>query len=679
MSNPLLQTDGLPPFSQIKPEHVKPAVEALLADCRAAVEAAVAAGNPGWETLVAPIEEADDRLSKAWSPVSHLNSVMSSPELREAYESCLPLLSEYGTWVGQHQGLYQAYKHLAESEQYHQLSAHQRKVVDNALRDFKLSGVALEDEAKVRFGQIRARQSELASKYSNNLLDATNAWHKHITDEAQLAGLPDSAREMAAELAQAKELDGWLLTLDIPCYIAVMSYADDRALREEMYQAYVTRASDQGPHGGSYDNSAIMAETLALRHELAGLLGFGNYAELSLATKMADDSGQVLDFLHDLARRSKPQGEQERDEIIAFARELHGLDDLKPWDYGYYGEKLKESRYSVNAELLRPYFPETRVLPGLFEVVNRLFGISVREVEGVDVWHPDVRYFEIYDESGTRKGAFYLDLYAREKKRGGAWMDECRVQRIKADGELQLPVAYLVCNFSRPTGGKPALFTHEEVVTLFHEFGHGLHHMLTRVTEGAVSGINGVAWDAVELPSQFLENWCWEKQALNIISGHHQSGEPLPEQLLANMLEAKHFQSAMMMLRQLEFALFDFRLHLEYDPALGDRIQATLDEVREEVSVVEPPAFNRFQHSFGHIFAGGYAAGYYSYKWAEVLSADAFSRFEEEGIFNEQTGRDFLHCILEKGGSEEPAKLFADFRGREPQVDALLRHSGIAP
>ena len=500
-------------------------------------------------------------------------------------------------------------------------------------------------------------------------------WTKHVTDEAELAGLPESALDAAKQAAHQKDLQGWLFTLDIPSYLPVMLYADNRALREEMYRAYATRASEQGPNAGKWDNNPIIQETLALRTELASLLGFANYAERSIATKMASTTEQVVGFLRDLAAKSKPQAERELAEVRAFAAEKHGMDEMEAWDVPYYSEKLKQDRYSISDEILRPYFPEHKALTGLFTVVEKLYGLSISEVENADTWHKDVRLFSITDKDGTLRGQFYLDLYARPKKRGGAWMDECRVRRVKASGELQAPVAYLTCNFNGPVGNKPALFTHDEVVTLFHEFGHGIHHMLTQMSVPGVSGINGVPWDAVELPSQFLENWCWQEEALGFISGHYETGEPLPKSLLDKMLAARDFQAAMQMIRQLEFSLFDFMLHME-DGKTAD-VQGVLNTVRDEVSVIQPPSFNRFQTSFGHIFAGGYAAGYYSYKWAEVLSADAFSRFEEEGIFNPQTGADFLHNILEMGGSREPMDLFVAFRGREPQVDALLRHNGI--
>lgn len=679
MTNPLLTMDSLPPFSQIQPDQVQPAVTQAIADCKQKISDVLAQREPHtWDSLIAPLEEVNDRLSRIWSPVSHLNSVLNSEALREAHDACLPLLSEFQTYVGQHEGLYQAYLALSESDDFPLLSAAQRKEIQNTLRDFRLSGIGLPAEAQQRYGEIQARLSELASRFSNNVLDATQGWSKLVTDEAELAGLPASAQAAARQLAELKGKEGWLFTLDIPSYLPVMMYADNRALRAELYEAFTTRASDQGPNAGKWDNSAIMTELLALRRELAQLLGFANYAELSLATKMADKPEQVVNFLTDLARRSLSQGKAELEEIRAFASEQHGQSELAAWDIPYYAEKLKQHKFSISDEQLRPYFPASKVVKGLFEVVKRVFGMKVRERLGIDTWHPDVRFYDIFDAEDELRGSFYLDLYAREHKQGGAWMDVCLGRRYRQDGSLQKPVAYLTCNFNGPVDGKPALFTHNEVVTLFHEFGHGIHHMLTRIDVAGVAGINGVAWDAVELPSQFLENWCWESEALAFISGHHETGEPLPADLLEKMLTARNFQAAMQMLRQLEFALFDFRLHQEFDPANADQIPTLLDEVRREVAVMTPPAFNRFQHSFSHIFAGGYAAGYYSYKWAEVLSADAFSRFEEEGIFNPVTGHSFLKNILEKGGSKEPMELFRAFRGREPQVDALLRHSGIA-
>lgn len=679
MTNPLLTMDSLPPFSQIQPDQVQPAVTQAIVDCKQKIEDVLAQKEPHtWDSLIAPLEEVNDRLSRIWSPISHLNAVQNSEALRAAHDACLPLLSEFQTYVGQHEGLYQAYLALSESDDFPRLDDAQRKEILNTLRDFRLSGIGLPAEAQQRYGEIQARLSELSSRFSNNVLDATQGWHKLVTDEAELAGLPASAQAAARQMAELKGKEGWLFTLDIPSYLPVMMYADSRALRAELYEAFTTRASDQGPNAGKWDNSAIMTELLTLRRELALLLGFANYAELSLATKMADKPEQVVDFLTDLAAKSLPQGKAELEEIRAFAAEQHGQDELAAWDLAYYAEKLKQHKFSVSDEQLRPYFPAGRVVKGLFEVVKRVFGMKVRERLGIDTWHPDVRFYDIFDADDELRGSFYLDLYAREHKQGGAWMDVCLGRRYRQDGSLQKPVAYLTCNFNGPVDGKPALFTHNEVVTLFHEFGHGIHHMLTRIDVAGVAGINGVAWDAVELPSQFLENWCWESEALAFISGHYETGEPLPADLLEKMLTARNFQAAMQMLRQLEFALFDFRLHQTFDPTRADQIPALLAEVRSQVAVMTPPAFNRFQHSFSHIFAGGYAAGYYSYKWAEVLSADAFSRFEEEGIFNPATGHSFLKNILEKGGSREPMELFRAFRGREPQVDALLRHSGIA-
>ncbi|MFA7260579.1 MAG: oligopeptidase A [Aeromonas bestiarum] len=679
MNNPLLTMDSLPPFSQIQPDQVQAAVTQAIADCKQKISDVLAQRDPHtWDSLIAPLEEVNDRLARVWSPVSHLNSVLNSEALRAAHDACLPLLSEFQTYVGQHEGLYQAYRELAESDDFPLLSGAQRKEIQNTLRDFRLSGIGLPAEAQQRYGEIQARLSELASRFSNNVLDATQGWTRLVTNEADLTGLPQSAQAAARQLAEQKGQQGWLFTLDIPSYLPVMMYADNRALRAELYEAFTTRASDQGPNAGKWDNSAIMTELLSLRRELARLLGFGNYAELSLATKMADKTEQVVGFLSDLAAKSLPQGKAELEEIRTFAAEQHGQSELAAWDLPYYAEKLKQHKFSISDEQLRPYFPANKVVKGLFEVVRRVFGIKVRERLGIDTWHPDVRFYDIFDAEDELRGSFYLDLYAREHKQGGAWMDVCLGRRYRQDGSLQKPVAYLTCNFNGPVDGKPALFTHNEVVTLFHEFGHGIHHMLTRIDVAGVAGINGVAWDAVELPSQFLENWCWESEALAFISGHHETGEPLPADLLEKMLTARNFQAAMQMLRQLEFALFDFRLHQEFDPAKPDQIPALLSEVRSLVAVMTPPAFNRFQHSFSHIFAGGYAAGYYSYKWAEVLSADAFSRFEEEGIFNPATGQSFLKNILEKGGSKEPMELFRAFRGREPKVDALLRHSGIA-
>nr|WP_178132197.1 MULTISPECIES: oligopeptidase A [unclassified Pseudomonas] len=674
-ANPLLQSYDLPPFSAIRPEHVKPAIEQILADNRAGIARILAeqGANPSWDGLVLAMDELHARLGAAWSPVSHLNAVCNSAELREAYEGCLPLLSAYWTELGQNRELFKAYEALAASPAAANFDVAQKTILEHALRDFRLSGIDLPAEQQKRYAEIQARLSELGSRFSNQLLDATQAWTKHVTDEAALAGLTDSAKAQMQQAAQAKGLDGWLISLEFPSYFAVMTYADDRALREEVYAAYCTRASDQGPNAGQNDNGPVMQEILDLRQELARLLGYANFSALSLATKMAESPEQVLHFLRDLAVRSKPYAQQDLDQLKAYAAE-QGCAQLQSWDSGYYGEKLREARYSVSQEALRAYFPVDKVLSGLFAIVQKLYGIQIRELHDFERWHPDVRLFEI-EENGQHVGRFYFDLYARANKRGGAWMDGARDRRRDAAGQLIAPVAYLVCNFTPAVNGKPALLTHDEVTTLFHEFGHGLHHLLTRVEHAGASGINGVAWDAVELPSQFMENWCWEPEGLALISGHYETGAPLPQDILEKMLAAKNFQSGLMMVRQLEFSLFDFELHTSHGD--GRSVLDVLNGVRDEVAVMRPPAYNRFANSFAHIFAGGYAAGYYSYKWAEVLSADAFSRFEEEGVFNPQTGAAFREAILAKGGSQEPMALFVAFRGREPSIDALLRHSGL--
>lgn len=675
MNNPLLDKNTLPPFSAIRPEHVIPAISSLLERNKRRLEELLTAPGPhSWEALIEPIEDMEDELAQAWSPVGHLNGVLNSEALREAYNACLPLLSEYQTWMGQHAALYEAYRNLAEHADFNDLPQDRQQAVNNALRDFRLAGVALPDAQKQRYGELRQRLSEHGSRFSDNVLDATNAWTKQVTAE-QLAGLPDTALASARQAAEQKGLDGCLLTLEYPSVYPVLTYCDDRGLRQEVYTANVTRASELGPNGGRFDNTDLITEILSLRQELASLLGFGNFAELSLATKMAESPDHVVDFLTQLAARSRPQAQQEWRELCEFAAAEHGLNDLKPWDVAYYSEKLRQRTYQVSQEEIRPYLPVNRVLAGLFEVVKRLYGLEVEEIADFDTYHPDARLFEIR-EGGKALARFYLDLYARSHKQGGAWMDDCRVRRLN-DGKLQLPVAYLVCNFTAPIGDQPSLLTENEMITLFHEFGHGLHHMLTQQQVAAVSGINGVAWDAVELPSQFLENWCHQPAALNFISGHVETGEPLPAGLLEKMLAAKNFQSGMQMVRQLEFALFDFRLHQLW----GQHeltVQGLLNEVRNEVAVIPAIAENRFQNSFSHIFGGGYAAGYYSYKWAEVLSADAFARFEEEGIFNPHTGLEFRRHILEAGGSRDAMSLFVSFRGREPAIEPLLRHSGIA-
>jgi oligopeptidase A len=675
----------LPPFDHIQPGQAEPAVRQILDENRKTIDALAA--EPAllnWETLVRPLEELDDRLHRAFSPVSHLNSVTNTAEWRAAYNACLPLISAYSSDMGQHAGLHACYATVSKSDSFQSLDAAQRKVIENALRDFHLSGIDLPAVQQDRYKQIKQRLSELSTKFEENLLDATDAWTLHFDHSEALSGLPDSALAMAKQKAANKDeykdlpedQRGWLIGLDFPSYHAVMTYAQDRGLREQMYRAFCTRASDQGPYAGQWDNSDVMAEILALRHEAAQLLGFDNYAQRSLATKMARETDEVVSFLRDLAQRSRPRAQQELDELRAFAKELDGLDDLQAWDTSYYAEKLRQQRYAISNEELRPYFPAPQAIQGLFEVASRLFNVSFEPMEGIATWHDDVTAYAVLAASGETVGYFYLDPYARDAKRGGAWMDDCLGRRLRTDGQ-QLPIAFLTCNFTPPVGNKPALLTHDELTTLFHEFGHGLHHLLTRIDCADVAGINAVAWDAVELPSQFLENWCWEKVALDEFARHFETGEPMPDDLFQRLHNSKNFHAALMMIRQIEFSLFDFLLHRDYDPDQGAKVYETLNAVRAEVSVLTPPAFNRFPNGFSHIFAGGYGAGYYSYKWAEVLSADAFAAFEEEGVFNADTGARFKDHILSQGGSAEAMDLFVRFRGREPSIEPLLRHSGL--
>jgi oligopeptidase A len=677
-SNPLLDFTGLPRFGAIRPEHVEPALDTLLAQNRAALEQLLAGVREyTWANFVQPLEDMGEQLSRMWSPVSHLNAVMNNDALRAVYNACLPKLSDYYTELGQDERLYRAYKAIATGPEYAGYSPAQQKIVQNAVRDFRLAGAELNDADKQRYKAIQQEISALTTKFDENVLDATNGWELLIEDAAQLAGLPDSARDAGRQAAQAAGKTGWRYTLHGPSYIPFMTYADNRDLRRRMYEAYVTRASDQGPDAGRWDNAPAIDRLLRLRREKAGLLGYKNYAQLSLVTKMAQSTDEVLGFLRDLAARSRPAALRELAELRAYAAEHYDAHELEAWDIPYYSEKLRQERYAFSDEDLRPYFAADQVLAGMFDVVQRLYGLRIERVEGVETWHPEVRFYEIRDAAGEVRGRFYLDLHPRAGKRGGAWMDDC-IGRRRSAAAVQVPVAYLICNFTPPVGDKPALLTHDEVTTLFHEFGHGLHHMLTRVDFLGVSGINGVAWDAVELPSQFMENWCWERQALDVLARHYQTGAGLPDVLYDKMIAAKNFQSAMQMVRQIEFSLFDMRLHSDFDPAGALSVQQLVDEVRREVAVILPPAFNRFHNSFSHIFAGGYAAGYYSYKWAEVLSADAFSKFEENGVFDRRTGEEFLHHILEQGGAYEPMELFVRFRGRKPTIDALLRHSGLA-
>ena len=679
MNNPLLSNNTiLPLFSKIKPEHIEPAITQLLEEVRTVVKKHLQATSEyTWENLIEPLENAEDKLNKAWSPVSHMNAVVNTDELRLAYNACLPKLSDYSTEMGQNEQLFNAYKVIADSNEFATLNSVQKKIIQNALRDFRLSGVDLDNEKKKRYKEISQELSRLASNYEENLMDATNAWSKVIRNEQDLAGLPASALAQAKQTAESQDQDGWMITLQFPSYQAIMTYADDRELRREHYEAYATRASDQASDNEQWDNSLLMEQILALRHEKAQLLGFENYAELSLTTKMAKKPEEVMNFLEDLADKSWRQARKDFADLQSFAKQYHGINNLQSWDLTYYSEKMRQHFYQLSQEEVKAYFPITRVLPGLFAVVEKLYGLQISEISDFDSWHPDVHFFQIHDEFGVLRGKFYFDLYARTKKRGGAWMDDC-VGRKKINDHIQTPIAYLTCNFTPPTSTEPSLLSHDDVTTLFHEFGHGLQHMLTKIDYLGVSGINGVEWDAVELPSQFMENWCWEQEALALISGHYQTGEPLPDTLFNKMLAAKNFQAGMMTVRQLEFSLFDFRIHKDYDPEKGARIYPILEQVRAQVAVINPPKFNRFAHSFSHIFAGGYAAGYYSYKWAEVLSSDAFSLFEEKGIFNPETGKLFLTTILETGGSEDAMALFIKFRGRKPTIDALLKHNGIA-
>ncbi len=671
MGNPLLSDHTLPPFSAIEPSHVEPAIRELLERNRRDLAQLLASPAAGWDGIVAPIERMHHRLARTWSPIGHLNGVMNSDALRAAYNVCLPLLTAYHTEIAQNDRLCAAYQRALGSEG-DRLHPAQRKLLENALRDFRLAGVDLPTERKERFRQMMERLSVAQSKFDENVLDATNAWSCHIVDAAELDGLPATAVDRARAAAEGAGKQGWWFTLDAPNYQAVLTHATSTRLREEFYTAWVTRASDQGPHAGQWDNTALMDEILALRHEVAQLAGFANFAEYSLATKMARQPAEVLQFLRRLASLSRPTAQREFEDLERFAGR-----PLAAWDVAYFSEQLKRERLQVSEEELRPYFPLPRVLAGLFIVASRLYGLRIVARGGVEVYHPDVQFFDILDAEGARRGSFFLDPYARSKKRGGAWMDEC-VGRIRINGEAAQPVAYLVCNFAPPTGDRPSLLTHHEVLTLFHEFGHGLHHMLTRVDYPSVAGINGVPWDAVELPSQFMENFAWREEVLPLISAHVETGAALPADMLRRLQASRSFQAGMQTVRQLEFGLFDFRLHAEFDPVRGAQLPRTLAEVREEVAVVPMPTFNRFPNSFQHIFSGGYAAGYYSYKWAEVLSADAFAAFEERGIFDSVVAGRFLRCVLETGGSRDAMEAFVEFRGRRPEIEPLLRQMGLA-
>jgi oligopeptidase A len=671
--NPLLDFTGLPRFAEIKPEHVTPAIDLLLEEGRAQVAKLVAADEtPGWDGFVVPLEDANERLGRAWGQVSHLHSVMDGPELREAYNENLPRITQYYAELGQHAGLFARFKALRARREFLDLSSARRKVVENELRDFKLGGADLPPEQKPRFMEIQEELAKQSAKFEENLLDATNAWSKFIDDEAELAGVPDDAKAMFREMAEADGKGGFKLNLQAPSFMPILSFCSNRALREEMYRAYTTRASEFGPE--KLDNTRLIDRIVELRGEAARMLGFANYAELSLEPKMARTPQEVLDFLETLAKRAKPYAERDMAELREFAAKELGLSELKAWDVGYASEKLREARYAFSEQEVKQYFPEPVVLAGLFRVIETLYGLAIRE-DSAPVWHDTVKFFALHDKAGQRVGQFYLDLYARDSKRGGAWMDDAITRRRK-DGTIQTPVAYLTCNFTRPIGDKPAVFTHDEVITLFHEFGHGLHHLLTRVEELGVSGINGVEWDAVELPSQFMENFCWEWDVLRHMTAHVDTGAPLPRPLFDKMLAAKNFQAGMQTVRQIEFSLFDMHLHSDFNAATQTPLQL-LNALRKRVAVVIPPDYNRFPNNFSHIFAGGYAAGYYSYKWAEVLSADVYALFEENGVLNPEVGERFWSEILGMGGSRDAIDSFKAFRGREPTIDALLRHNGM--
>ena len=680
-TNPLLDFSGLPRFDAVRPEHVTPAITELLAENRALL-ARLETAPATWADFAAPFFDGSERLSRAWGVVGHLHAVMDVPDWREAYNANLPEVTRFFAELGQNQKLFAQFKALKTSPGYAQLNDAQRRIVEHEIRDFRLSGAELPEDAKPRFQAIQEELASLQAKFSENLLDATNAFAELVTDEAELAGIPADVVEAARAAAEKEGIKGWKFTLHMPSYLPVMQYAESRRLREALYRAYATRAAEfHELHGKpEWDNMPLIRRILGLRAEEAGHLGYGNFAEVSLAPKMAESPGEVLAFLRELAVKSKPSALRDMAELRAFAVS-QGLTFVEPWDIGWLSEKLKQARHGFSDEEVRRYFPEHKVLEGLFGVIETLFGVRIRP-DTAPAWHEDVRFFRIEDAAGALVGQFYLDLYARETKRGGAWMDDAVTRRRTATG-IQTPVAYLNCNFSRPVGNKPALFTHDEVITLFHETGHGLHHLLTRVEELGVSGINGVEWDAVELPSQFMENFCWEWEVLSGMTSHVETGASLPRALFDRMIAAKNFQSGMQIVRQLEFSLFDLLLHSDFEPAGQKSVLDLIEEVRREVAVVFPPPWHRFPNSFSHIFAGGYAAGYYSYKWAEVLSADAFAAFEEArrdgSVLNPATGARFRDEVLAVGGSRPALESFKAFRGRAPSVDALLRHSGMIP
>ena len=679
MSNPLLYLAGLPKFNEVQPEHVNPAIDSLLTEGRALIEdLATSTEAPTWENFALKLEDHSEKISRAWSQVSHMNAVVNSPELREAYNDNLAKLTDYGSDMSQDERLYAKYKAIQASAAFANLSPTQQTIINHEVRDFKLGGAELPEAQKARFKAVSEELSKLGSKFEENIMDNTNDFAHYVEDVADLVGLPADSIEAALEAAKAEGKAGYKFSLHFPSYLPVLQYGENRALRETLYRAYATRASEFSKT--EWDNTHLISDILKLKKEEAQTLGFNNYAELSLATKMADSPKQVTEFLDTLAKRAKPYAERDMQELTAYAKKL-GIEDMQSWDVGYVSEKLREDKYAFSDQEVKQYFPESKVLAGLFKVTETIFGVQVQKAEA-PLWHEDASFYQINDTAGKPIAYFYLDLYARNNKRGGAWMDEA-ITRRKKDGRVELPVAFLTCNFSAPLKGedgraKPALFTHDEVITMFHEFGHGLHHMLTQVDEYGVSGIKGVEWDAVELPSQFMENFCWEWEVLRHMTAHVDTGEQLPRALFDKMVAAKNFQAGMQTMRQIEFSLFDMRLHGEFDPNGKQTALDLIEQIRDEVAVVRPPKWNRFPNSFSHIFAGGYAAGYYSYKWAEVLSADAYSLFEELGVLSAQAGGLFKNEVLAKGGSRPAMESFVAFRGREPSMDALLRHNGMA-
>jgi oligopeptidase A len=673
VSNPLLHFAGLPKFDEIKPEHVSPALDALLGEGRKTIDAlATSKGKPSWDNFALKLEDLDEKISRAWSQIGHMNAVVNSPALREAYNDNLAKLTDFYSDLAQDERLYAKYRAIKNGTDFTKLNNAQQKIIDNEVRDFKLGGAELPADKKTRFKAINEELSKLAAKFEENVLDTTNEYALYEEDETKLTGIPTDVLQAAKVAAETDKKTGFKFTLHFPSYLPVLQYANNRKLRETLYRAYATRASEFGKP--EFDNTPIITQILKLRDEAAKLLDFNNYAELSLATKMADIPTQVIEFLQTLASRAKPYAEQDMRELEAYVSKLK-IDDMQAWDVAYVSEKLREEKYAFSDQEVKQYFPEDKVLAGLFKVVETIFGVFVKK-STAPTWHKDAHFYEITDHRGNRIGQFYLDLYARNNKRGGAWMDEAITRRV-VGGKITTPVAYLTCNFSEPVGSKPALFTHDEVITLFHEFGHGLHHMLTQVNDYSVSGIKGVEWDAVELPSQFMENFCWERDVLRHMTQHVDNGAQLPRALFDKMVAAKNFQAGMQTVRQIEFSLFDIKLHSAFDVFGKKTPLALLEEIRDQVAVVRPPSWNRFPNNFSHIFAGGYAAGYYSYKWAEVLSADAYSLFEENGVLSLETGQKFWHEILAQGGSRSAMESFVAFRGREPSIDALLRHNGM--